>query len=136
MPWSGRDRCYLRNTRAATMFSIVADTPLSGVQNARRRNTGTSQQPSTPIVHWQNPTLSAILFPFKIANKTAGFRNGSTVLATISYDIRYLKRCCRGCVMAVRQTTGEVSGADVRVQQIQPERTLPVLFEPLEDLRT
>jgi hypothetical protein len=36
MPWNGRDRCYLRNTRAATMFSIVADTPLSGVQNARR----------------------------------------------------------------------------------------------------
>ena len=44
MPWSGRDRCYLRNTRAATMFSIVADTPLSGVQNARRAEIGSFQQ--------------------------------------------------------------------------------------------
>lgn len=25
MPWSERDRCYLRNTRAATIFSIVEE---------------------------------------------------------------------------------------------------------------
>jgi hypothetical protein len=28
MLWSGRDRCYLRNTRAATIFSIVEEVRL------------------------------------------------------------------------------------------------------------
>ena len=29
MPWSGRDRCYLRNTGAATIFSIVEEARLA-----------------------------------------------------------------------------------------------------------
>ena len=44
MPWSGRDRCYLRNTRAATIFSIVEIRPERCSERAASAEIGSFQQ--------------------------------------------------------------------------------------------